>query len=288
MSDIQTRFPRVLPRLTTTAALARGYKPCMGAASPTILVLNAGSSSVKYELFSMDPERSLVAGEVETRSTTPREAAERAFAALRAEGHLDGRESLVAIGHRVVHGGDLFDGPALVDEAVLEGIRSLMPLAPLHLDAALAGVAVARDACPGVPNVAVFDTSFHRTMPAHAREYALPRALAREHAIRRYGFHGTSYAYVASRAAAMLDRPLEEVDLIALHLGNGASAAAIRGGKSVDTSMGMTPLEGLVMGTRCGDVDPAVPLLIGERAGMDASEVHRALTRESGLVGMCG
>ncbi len=137
-------------------------------------------------------------------------------------------------------------------------------------------------------HVAVFDTTFHRTMPAHAREYALPRELAREHGIRRYGFHGTSHEYVARRAAAMLGRPLSELNLITLHLGNGASVSAIEGGRSIDTSMGMTPLEGLVMGTRCGDVDPAVPMLLGEITGRSREEVHHLLNFESGLLGLSG
>jgi acetate kinase len=160
--------------------------------------------------------------------------------------------------------------------------------APLHIGANLAGIAAAREVCPDVPHVAVFDTAFHRTLPEHAREYALPRSLAREHGIRRYGFHGTSHEYVSREAAHLLGQPIEQLNLITLHLGNGASVTAIRGGQSVDTSMGMTPLEGLVMGTRCGDVDPAVPLLIRELTDLSREDVHRVLNNESGLQGLCG
>jgi len=192
------------------------------------------------------------------------------------------------VGHRVVHGGDRFTGPAVIDDEVIEGIRELSILAPLHTAANLAGIAAARSRMPDVVHVAVFDTTFHRTIPDHAREYGLPRDLARAHGIRRYGFHGTSHEYVARRAAALLGRPLETLDLITLHLGGGASVAAIHGGASVDTSMGMTPLEGLVMGTRCGDVDPAVPTLIAEITGRSREDVHRLLNHESGLLGLCG
>lgn len=195
---------------------------------------------------------------------------------------------LVAIGHRVVHGGDRFTRPTLIDDGAVDGIRELAVLAPLHTKANVAGIEAARAWFPEAAHVAVFDTTFHHTMPFHAREYALPRALAQEHGIRRYGFHGTSHSYVARRAARMLGRPLEELDLITLHLGNGASIAAIKGGKSIDTSMGMTPLEGLVMGTRCGDVDPAVPMLLGEITGRTREDVHRLLNFESGLKGLSG
>ncbi len=197
-------------------------------------------------------------------------------------------DEIGVIGHRVVHGGDTFSGPVLVDDAALDGIRALALLAPLHANANVAGIEAARMRLPGVPHVAVFDSTFHRTMPAYVREYALPRALAREHGIRRYGFHGTSHAYVAVRAAAILGRPLEQLRLVTLHLGNGASVTAIRHGESVDTSMGMTPLEGLVMGTRCGDVDPAIPMLLGEITGRSREDVHRLMNFESGLKGLCG
>ena len=285
-----------------------------------VLVINSGSSSVKFEVFDMEPARSLMRGEVERigdpdssvwveRSDSGGGVCEAASAKrderpVAARDHyealgvvidvLGGRDSpvavadLVAIGHRVVHGGDRFTRPTLIDDGVVAGIRELAVLAPLHTKANVAGIEAARAWFPEAAHVAVFDTTFHHTMPFHAREYALPRALAQEHGIRRYGFHGTSHSYVARRAAWMLGRPLEELALITLHLGNGASIAAIKGGKSIDTSMGMTPLEGLVMGTRCGDVDPAVPMLLGEITGRTREDVHRLLNFESGLKGLSG
>lgn len=281
-------------------------------AGPRVLVINSGSSSVKFELFSTEPLRALLRGEVErigesgpTISIGPpgsdarpsrgpveaadhRQALRAALAALSESGMLSADHPLMGVGHRVVHGGDRFADPVSIDTDVLEGIRDMALLAPLHAKANVAGIEAGLECCGDVPNVAVFDTAFHRDMPPHAREYALPRALAREHGIRRYGFHGTSHAYVAGRAAAILRRPLEEIRLITLHLGNGASAAAIRGGISVDTSMGMTPLEGLVMGSRCGDVDPAVPMLLGQITGKSREDVHRLLNFESGLKGLTG
>jgi acetate kinase len=263
----------------------------MDAIGPTVLVVNSGSSSVKYELFSMEPRRSLLEGEIEGIGRSDDDyttAMERVFDALAEAGVLGDSCELAAIGHRVVHGGDVFADPVLIDDESVERIRELTLFAPLHIGANLAGIAAARAVCPGVPHVAVFDTAFHRTLPEHAREYALPRSLAREHGIRRYGFHGTSHEYVARQAADFLGTPIEELNLITLHLGNGASVTAVRGGLSVDTSMGMTPLEGLVMGTRCGDVDPAVPLLIRELTDLSREDVHRVLNNESGLQGLCG
>jgi acetate kinase len=176
----------------------------------------------------------------------------------------------------------------LLDDHVIAGIGELALLAPLHTQANLAGIAAARELLPDTPQVAVFDTTYHRTMPQRACDYAIPRELARTHGIHRYGFHGISHAYVAGRAAALLGKPLELLDLITLHLGAGASATAVKAGKSIDTSMGMTPLEGLVMATRCGDVDPAVPMLIGEVTGRSREDVHRVMNHESGLLGLCG
>lgn len=262
-----------------------------------VLVINSGSSSLKFEVFDMEPPRSLMRGEVErigepqgggVTARDHHEALDIVFEALVREGSLVDMAQLSVVGHRVVHGGDRFAGPTLIDDVVVDGIRELTVLAPLHTKANLAGIEAARERFRTIPHVAVFDTTFHRTMPAHASQYALPRALARQHGIRRYGFHGTSHSYVARRAANMLGRPPEELNLITLHLGNGASVSAIRGGKSVETSMGMTPLEGLVMGTRCGDVDPAVPMLLGELTGGTREEVHRLLNFESGLKGVSG
>lgn len=274
-----------------------------------VLVINSGSSSIKYELFAMEPEHSLIAGEVQRIGHPPVTLRQEvrgshspgvekaidapdhdsALAAIIAELDIEetGRD-LIGVGHRVVHGGERFSGPVLIDDAVIEGIADLARLAPLHASANLAGINATRSRLPDVQQVAVFDTTFHHTIPDYAREYALPRAITRKHGIRRYGFHGTSHAFVSAHAAAMLDRPLESLNLITLHLGNGASATAVQRGQSVDTSMGMTPLEGLVMGTRCGDVDPAVPLLLREIEDCSREDVHRILNHESGLFGLCG
>lgn len=257
-------------------------------------MINSGSSSVKFELFDIEHARSLLRGEVERIGQAGAAARDHHEALGIVLGMLENAEppadvrEIVVVGHRVVHGGDRFTGPVAIDDSVLAGIREQELLAPLHTKANVAGIEAARAWLPEVPHVAVFDTTFHRTMPPYAREYALPRSLAREHGIRRYGFHGTSHAYVAHRAAAILGHSLEELNLVTLHLGNGASASAIESGRSIDTSMGMTPLEGLVMGTRCGDVDPAVPMLLGEITGRSREDVHHLLNFESGLSGLCG
>lgn len=192
------------------------------------------------------------------------------------------------VGHRVVHGGERFCEPVRIDEEVEATIEALIPLAPLHNPAGLAGVRAARKVLPDLPHVAVFDTAFHATLPRRARLYALPADLAEKHGIRRYGFHGTSHAYVAARAAEHLSTPLSELRIITCHLGNGASVAAVEYGRSVETSMGMTPLEGLVMGSRCGDVDPGVLLHLMRVEGLDVDALDTILNRESGLRGMSG
>jgi acetate kinase len=253
----------------------------------SVFVLNTGSSSVKFRV--VNPESGEVGAEGiverigEPGSDTPdhRAAIDRILAGL-------DRGSIDAVGHRIVHGGDRFVQATLVDDEVERGIEQLSALAPLHNPPGLLGIRAARAALPELPQVAVFDTAFHARMPDAARRYAIDAALAAEHGIRRYGFHGTSYQYVSARAAEQLARPLEELRLIVLHLGNGASAAAIAGGRSVDTSMGMTPLEGLVMGTRSGDIDPAVPLYLQRTAGMTADQVDELLNRRSGLLGLSG
>jgi acetate kinase len=208
------------------------------------------------------------------------------LAALRDDGaDLDG---LAAVGHRVVHGGDRFTAPTLVDDGVLDAVEDLSVLAPLHNPGNVAGIRALRAALPDVAHVAVFDTAFHATMPPRASTYAVPRSWREEHGVRRYGFHGTSHAYVSRETARRLDRPLDATNTIVLHLGNGASACAVAGGRSIDTTMGLTPLAGLVMGTRSGDVDPAVFAHLGRVAGLDVEDVDRALTRESGLLGLAG
>jgi acetate kinase len=260
-----------------------------------VLVLNSGSSSIKYRLFRIESMDVLRAGVVDrigepgpTAVLDHGEGFRRVMADLSDSGAIGDPAGLFGIGHRVVHGGERFREPVRVDHGILEAIRAMIPFAPLHNPGNLQGIEVALATCPGVPQVAVFDTAFHQTMPPLAFHYALPRHLYDAHRVRRYGFHGTSHVHVARRAADLLGKPPASVNLITLHLGNGASAAAIRGGKSVDTSMGMTPLEGLIMGTRCGDLDPAVPFFLGAATGKDPGEIQTLLNEESGLKGICG
>jgi acetate kinase len=193
---------------------------------------------------------------------------------------------LIAIGHRVVHGGEQFTQSAIIDDQVIHGIEACSTLAPLHNPAHLIGIRAAQKAFPTLPNVAVFDTAFHQTIPEQAYLYALPYSMYREHGIRRYGMHGTSHYFIALKAAEMLGKPLEQLNIINCHLGNGGSVCAIKGGKSVDTSMGLTPLEGLVMGTRCGDIDPAIIFHLHDALGFSLDDIHRILTKESGLQGI--
>ena len=194
----------------------------------------------------------------------------------------------MGIGHRVVHGGEMFHQPTLINETVLEGIRKMIPLAPLHNPAYLAGIEITLQHAANIPQVAVFDTAFHQSIPVHAFLYALPKALYEQQQVRRYGFHGTAHHYVAKQAAKFLNKPLSSLNMIVLHLGNGASATAIQQGQSVDTSMGMTPLEGLVMGTRSGDIDPAIPYYLSQNKAMSNKEIDTMLNKQSGLKGLCG
>ncbi len=254
-----------------------------------ILVLNCGSSSIKYRLF--DEERSVAKGIVERIGQLDSDVADHRSGLRRVMDDLEPHladDGLDAIGHRVVHGGEEFVQPTLIDSDVIERIRAQIPLAPLHNPANLLGIEVAVELQPALPQVAVFDTAFHRTLPPQAYRYAVPESMYRDHGVRRYGFHGTSHAYVAGLAAEHLGRPLDELNLITLHLGNGASATAIEKGKSVDTSMGLSPLEGLVMGSRSGDIDPAIVFHLGRSAGMTNDAVESMLNRESGLLGLCG
>jgi acetate kinase len=251
-----------------------------------ILVLNSGSSSVKFRVVDLHDPQAGERGLVE-KIGEPGGVADHAAALAQVLDGL-GDVPIEAVGHRVVHGGSRFARPALVDDAVLATLRELVPLAPLHNPGGITGIEAAREKLPSVPHVAVFDTAFHATLPPAAATYAIDRELARQYDIRRFGFHGTSCAYVAGRAATLLGRPLAELNLIVLHLGNGASATAVRGGRSVDTSMGLTPLEGLVMGTRSGDVDPAVGAYLHRVAGMDFAAVDDALQRRAGLLGLAG
>jgi len=279
-----------------------------------VLVLNSGSSSIKYQLFIVDDWQVLASGSIsrigekqsdlvgswvnasgESEScrlslaiATHETGLERIVDRLRESGVLADIAELAVVGHRVVHGGEAFHRPTLVDDRVIDVIRDMIPLAPLHNPANLAGIEVARGLFPGTPQVAVFDTAFHQTMQPVAYRYALPEYLYSDHKVRRYGFHGTSYGYVCKRAAALLDKPLDACNLVALHLGNGASAAAVRGGQCVDTSMGLTPLEGLVMGSRCGDIDPAIHFYLADNLGLSNAELEELFNRKSGLTGLCG
>jgi acetate kinase len=284
-----------------------------------VLVLNCGSSSVKFGLMAVDSgavnrdqHRWLARGTIE-------EIGGQAGVAFEAEGHPELRESgpvpdheaavrraigwvrslpasvggpragLEAVGHRVVHGGERFSRPVIIDDEVVEAIEELDDLAPLHNGPSLAGIRACRAALGrDVPMVAVFDTAFHATLPEHAYRYAIPYDLSLRHGIRRYGFHGTSYRYVLSRYCAMTGTPPRNATLVALHLGNGSSAAAIRNGRSVDTSMGFTPLEGLVMGTRSGDLDPALVDYLVRKEKVSSTEVERWLNERSGLMGISG
>jgi acetate kinase len=192
------------------------------------------------------------------------------------------------VGHRVVHGGERFREPAIIDDATLGAIEELIPLAPLHNPANVTGIRVMRGLLPHVPQVAVFDTAFHQAMPPRAYRYALPSDFYRDYGVRRYGFHGSSHRYVAREASRHLGVPPDRLNLITLHLGNGASAAAIERGRSIDTSMGLTPLEGVIMGTRCGDIDPALHFYLQRKTGKPFAEIEEILNKESGLKGICG
>ena len=274
-----------------------------------ILVLNCGSSSIKFQLIEMRGRSVLASGivekigetsgdaEIHTEEGSERiehpiadhsEGLEIIRKLLINSGTIDDFDALGGIGHRVVHGGERFHSPIRIDTEVMAAIETLIPFAPLHNPANLEGIRVAMKLAPHVPQVAVFDTAFHQDIPEEAYLYALPKALYEKEGIRRYGFHGTSHHYVAKAAAAHLGRPLESLNLITLHLGNGASVTAIKKGKSVDTSMGMTPLEGLVMGTRCGDLDPEILLYLHREKGMKAPDLERLVNKESGLKGLCG
>jgi len=280
-----------------------------------VIVVNSGSSSIKYEVFALDNSASLVKGLLERigtpearlkhRRLTGSDDWEEIIETRSVADHGEGLQFILDVaarypttrggpgefygfGHRVVHGGEVFREPVIIDDEVVRRIKDLIPLAPLHNPSNLAAIEVLRALRPDVPNVAVFDTAFHQSMPPKAFHYALPRELYRMHHVRRYGFHGSSHQYVAKEASRYLGVPLEQLNLITLHLGNGASAAAVQGGKSMDTSMGLTPLEGLIMGTRCGDLDPAVHFYLSRKTGKPFEAIEDILNKESGLKGICG
>src|SRR5262245_22584001 len=255
--------------------------------SRNVLVLNSGSSSLKYAVVDADSAAEIAEGIVERIGDSDVSDHSAAMQIVFDElvDHLDG---LVAVGHRVVHGGPDLYRPTLVDDALIAKLEELAPLAPLHNPPAVLGIRVARKALPDLPHVAVFDTAFFHDLPPAAAAYAIDRDIAAQWHIRRYGFHGTSHQYVSEQAAAFLDKPLTELNQIVLHLGNGASASAIVGGRPVDTSMGLTPMEGLVMGTRSGDIDPGVLTYLWRTAKMSVEDIESMLNRRSGVHGLGG
>lgn len=270
------------------------------------LVLNCGSSSIKFAVLNLQDKHKALSGLAERLfETQPRLTVNRSGHTeeleLSGQGHrvaMGGilqilkkyglREQVTQIGHRVVHGGERFQQPTRIDEEVLAQIEACVPLAPLHNPANLLGIRAALEAFPGLPQVAVFDTSFHQSMPPRAYRYAVPENWYTQHSVRRYGFHGTSHAYVTQEAAQMLDFPLQNTCFVSAHLGNGCSIAAVKGGRSLDTSMGLTPLEGLVMGTRSGDLDPGIHAFLAENLNLSLSEVTDLLNKKSGLLGLSG
>ncbi|BBM85050.1 acetate/propionate family kinase [Candidatus Uabimicrobium amorphum] len=270
----------------------------------SILVINSGSSSLKIKIFSDIDTPAIVHGNLEKigeehsalhcqfaqnkidkqiTCADHREGLEQFFTVLKDNNAL---VDITAIGHRVVHGGEDFSQPVKIDDNVIATIEKNIPLAPLHNPANLKGIEATMYMFPDVPQVAVFDTAFHQSVPEHAYRYAVPESFYKEQKIRSYGFHGSSHQYVSKEAARILQKPTEQTNLITLHLGNGASVAAIKNGKSIDTSMGMTPLEGLIMGTRCGDIDPGVLLFLLQKYSHD--ELDKILNKKSGLLGLCG
>lgn len=277
-----------------------------------ILVINAGSSSLKYQLIDTETEEVLAKGlcerigiEGSKLNHTPKgkdkiviekdmkdhsDAIKMVLEALTdAEyGVISSMDEISAVGHRVVHGGEFFSKSVVIDDNVKKAIDQCTPLAPLHNPPNLIGISACETAMPGVPQVAVFDTAFHQTMPREAYMYALPYSLYEKYKIRKYGFHGTSHKYVAAEAAKMLGKSAEELKMISFHLGNGSSVTAINGGKSVDTSMGFTPLAGVVMGTRSGVIDPAIVKFIADHEHMTLDEVDTVLNKESGVLGISG
>jgi acetate kinase len=253
-----------------------------------IFIVNSGSSSIKYQLIDVDSEESLLSGLVERIGESGSDVPDHEAGVKKVLAELGTGREIAAVGHRVVHGGSLFDRATIITEEVERQIDELAALAPLHNPANLLGIRAAMKALPGVPQAAVFDTAFHQTLPSAAYTYAIDAELAAEHSVRRYGFHGTSHKYVSEQTAVFLGRPLASLKTIVLHLGNGASVAAIDGGRSVETSMGMTPLEGLVMGTRSGDIDAAVLIHLHRQAGLDFDDLDTLLNRRSGLLGLTG
>lgn len=281
-----------------------------------VLVINAGSSSIKYQLIDMSNDALLAKGiceqigcdnsefthkvpgdDARSFKRIPKPMANHSEALkivldtlVSADyGVLSSMSEIGAVGHRVLHGGEKFCGSVIVDDAVIEAIKECIPLGPLHNPANLTGIQACQQLMPGVPQVAVFDTGFHQTMPDYAYMYALPYEYYEKYGIRRYGFHGTSHRYVSQRAAAMLGRPASELKIVTCHLGNGSSIAAVDGGKCLDTTMGVTPLEGIMMGTRCGSIDPAIiPILMKNEPELTAQDIDTIMNKKSGMLGIAG
>ena len=275
-----------------------------------LLVINCGSSTVKYQLLEMPAGEVLAKGNVErigeevgilkhktadgkkveiTDEVFPtHEAGLKRVFDLLLDGTIKSLDEIKAVGHRVVHGGEKLTKTCLADQSIIDEIERVYPLDPLHVPAHVIGLKVAQKLLPGVPNVTVFDTSFHQTIPEYAYLYAIPYSLYTEDHIRRYGAHGTSHQFVANRLAHILGKDIKDLNIISCHLGSGSSITAIQGGKSIDTSMGLTPLEGLCMGTRCGDIDPAVLTYLGRTKGMNADELDNLINKKSGLLGLSG
>ena len=277
-----------------------------------ILVINAGSSSLKYQLIDMDSRAVLAKGlcerigidgsrlnhtpagrekvVIESPMPSHADAIKLVIDALVDEKHgvINSMSEIGAVGHRVVHGGEKFSGSVVIDEAVKEGMRECIPLAPLHNPANLIGIEACEKVMPKVPQVGVFDTAFHQTMPEEAFLYGIPYEYYEKYKIRRYGFHGTSHNYVSGKAAEMLGKPIEQLKIITCHLGNGSSVAAVKNGKVIDTTMGLTPLAGILMGTRSGDLDPAIVTFLMEKENLDIDEINEVLNKKSGVFGVSG
>ncbi|MDR2566190.1 MAG: acetate kinase [Bifidobacteriaceae bacterium] len=277
--------------------------------SETVLVINAGSSSIKYQLVDVDTREALASGIVErigeaVSPLTHKAHGEKHTVEVPVPDHTTGLRAvlklfakygpdlatvgLVGVGHRVVQGADIYTAATIITPEVIQTIEELSPLAPLHNPANLQGIRAAMDAFPELPQVAIFDTAFHATLPPAAYTYAIPPEVAKSLRIRRYGFHGTSHQYVSRETARAMSRAPEDVNIITIHIGSGCSMAAVRGGHSVETSMGLTPLEGLVMGSRCGDIDPAIVFHLVREGGYTVDQVDTMLNKKSGLLGLCG
>jgi acetate kinase len=253
-----------------------------------VFVVNSGSSSIKYQLIDLESETSIISGLIERIGEPGSDVADHAAGMRLVLERLGSGHPIAAVGHRVVHGGSLFSKATLIDDLVEQQIDELSALAPLHNPANLLGIRAARTALPTVPHVAIFDTAFHQTLPPAAYTYAIDSELAAKYGVRRYGFHGTSHKYISEEAARFLGRPIGELKTIVMHLGNGASVCAVDRGVSIETSMGMTPVEGLVMGTRSGDIDPAALIHLHRNGGLNFDQLDDLVNRKSGLLGLTG